>query len=136
MFALVHKSLLSRAKAEAGVPGNAPRFAMLETLREYALDKLSEHGEEDALRREHALYFMRLAEEAEPHLTSPEQVEWLNKLEVETDNLRTALRWALVKSCDGDGSESPRHSTGRRMAAPRLLRCCCAWWLLWAVSGA
>ena len=71
-----------------------PRFWMLETIHEYAREKLEESGESDTLGREHALYFMSLAEKAVPELTGKKQAEWLKKVEEEHDNLRAALRWA------------------------------------------
>jgi predicted ATPase/class 3 adenylate cyclase len=87
---LTDKSLL---RQRDGRDGEA-RFWMLETIQEYAREKLQESGEAAVLRREHALYFMRLAEEGEPHLTSERQEEWLERLEEEHDNVRTALQWA------------------------------------------
>ena len=71
-----------------------PRFAMLETIREYALERLDEAGELDAIRQEHAAYFLALAEEAEPHLRSARQTTWLRRLDPEHDNLRAALAWS------------------------------------------
>jgi tetratricopeptide (TPR) repeat protein len=76
---LVDKSLL-RFSVE--------RFWMLETIREYATERLEQFGDADALRRRHAEYFLRLADEAEPHLTGRQQATWLERLEAEHDNLR------------------------------------------------
>jgi predicted ATPase/class 3 adenylate cyclase len=90
---LIDKSLL---RQEEGV-GGEPRFVMLETIHEYARDKLEESGEARVLAKEHAAYFLRLAEEAEPHLTSAKQQEWLLRLEEEHDNLRATLGWALAR---------------------------------------
>jgi predicted ATPase/DNA-binding CsgD family transcriptional regulator/Tfp pilus assembly protein PilF len=87
---LVDKSML---RPRAGSDGET-RYWLLVTIHEYALEKLQESGEEEALRREHALYFMRLVEEAEPHLRDKMQAEWLNRLGDEHDNIRAALRWA------------------------------------------
>lgn len=68
------------------------RFWMLETIREYAAERLEESGEADELRERHAGRFLALAEEAEPHVhKNPE--EWLERLEREHDNLRAALDW-------------------------------------------
>ena len=81
----------------AGVEGGGadydPRFAMLQTIREFALEQLAASGELDAMHQAHAVYFMALAREAEPHLTGPEAPSWLNQLETEHDNLRAALGW-------------------------------------------
>jgi predicted ATPase/DNA-binding CsgD family transcriptional regulator len=70
------------------------RFMMLETIHEYVGEKLQESGEAEELRRRHALYFLALAEEAEPALQGTRQAEWLDRLEDEHDNLRAALAWS------------------------------------------
>jgi non-specific serine/threonine protein kinase len=77
-----------------------PRYRLLESVGEYALERLALAGELDAARRAQAQYFTRLAERAEPELTGPDQASWLALLEQEHDNLRAALRWAV--SADGD----------------------------------
>jgi predicted ATPase/class 3 adenylate cyclase len=66
------------------------RFWMLETIREYALERLETSGEADELGRSHAEYFLGLAEEAEP-FTREYAAEWLDRLEREHDNLRAAM---------------------------------------------
>jgi tetratricopeptide (TPR) repeat protein len=73
------------------------RYSMLETLRQYANEKLVESGESDRIRDVHLEYFLSLAETAEPHLTRPEQLEWLAKLDTDYENLHSALEWALSK---------------------------------------
>jgi tetratricopeptide (TPR) repeat protein len=88
---LVEKSLL---REEEG-PGEEPRFVMLETVHEYAREKLEESGEAEELKRRHAGYFLALAEQAEPELRGPRQYEWLECLESEHDNLRAAFTWLL-----------------------------------------
>ena len=65
---------------------------MLETIREYAVERLAESCEGEALGRRHAEHFLTLAEEAYPHLTVSHK-EWVDRLEVEHDNLRAALAW-------------------------------------------
>jgi predicted ATPase len=81
-----------------------PRFGMLESIREYAFERLdaSKGGEAEEIHRRHATFFTALAEEAEPKLAGPEQLAWLKRLETEHDNLRTALGWAL----DRDGADA------------------------------
>jgi predicted ATPase/class 3 adenylate cyclase len=66
------------------------RFWMLETIREYAAERLEESGEAEELRRGHAEHFLALAEEAEPHLRGDPK-EWLDRLQPDHDNLRAAL---------------------------------------------
>ncbi|HET9494339.1 MAG TPA: tetratricopeptide repeat protein, partial [Chloroflexia bacterium] len=88
--ALLSKNLLRQAAGRAG----EPRFWMLETIHEYAREKLAESGEAAVLAGEHARYFLRLAEEAEPHLTGKEQQAWLDRLEDEYENIRAVLGWA------------------------------------------
>jgi predicted ATPase/class 3 adenylate cyclase len=78
---LVEKSLVRRTEE---------RFWMLETIREYAIERLAGSGEGEEIRRRHAAYFLALAEEAEPH-TREYSAEWLDQLEREHDNLRAAL---------------------------------------------
>ncbi len=72
-----------------------PRWTMLETVREYAWECLAASDEEDHIRHAHASYFLALAERAEPELTGPDQTAWLDQLELEHDNLRGALAWAI-----------------------------------------
>jgi non-specific serine/threonine protein kinase len=69
---------------------------MLETLREYALERLAEAGETDTQRQRHATYYLTLAETAAPQLVGPEAAAWLGRLEAEQSNLRAALDWVLT----------------------------------------
>ncbi|HEY6042577.1 MAG TPA: hypothetical protein VIX58_10625, partial [Anaerolineae bacterium] len=71
------------------------RYRLLETIRQYARDKLLESGETPGTRDRHLDFFLHLTEEAEPKLRSAAQLEWLGRLETEHDNLRAALGWAL-----------------------------------------
>ncbi len=88
---LVDQSLL---RQEEGVDGE-PRFVMLETVREYALERLAENGEDAVLRQRHAEYFVALAEMAEPELRGPRQRVWLDRLDRGLPNLRAAIGWAI-----------------------------------------
>ena len=72
------------------------RYRMLDTIREFCLERLADSGEEDALRRAHAEYFLSLGRQADPHLRSAEQLEWLARLADEHLNIRAALRWAVA----------------------------------------
>jgi len=91
--ALVDKSLVRPVEGS----GDEPRFTMLETIREYALERLEASGEAEIMRRYHAAYYLALAETAEPKLYSPELLLWLDRLEQEHDNLRAALRWTIER---------------------------------------
>ncbi|WP_039828378.1 BTAD domain-containing putative transcriptional regulator [Nocardia testacea] len=90
LTALTEKSLLLTA-AET-----EPRYRMLDTIRQYARDRLEESGETDAARRAHLAYFTDLAATAEPHLRRAEQLEWLAVLGAEHDNIAVAMRGALA----------------------------------------
>src|SRR5262249_49459421 len=72
-----------------------PSFTMLETVREFAEERLISRGAVEAARRAHAHYFLALAEQADSHLRGHGQRLWYLRLERERDNLRTALRWLL-----------------------------------------
>ncbi len=98
---LIDKSLLQQTEQEA----DEPRLVMLETIREYGWGALIVSGEMETTRQAHALYYLTLAEEAEPELRGPQQVVWLERLEREYDNLRAALRWSLERGDVGDNSE-------------------------------
>ncbi len=88
---LVDKSLLFPSNPPIG----EPRFVMLETIREFALEQLSEDGELEFIRECHARWCLDLASRASVELTGPNAVGWLDRLEVEHDNLRASLGWAL-----------------------------------------
>lgn len=70
------------------------RYQLLEAVRQYATEKLVQSGEEPEVRRRHAEYFLARVEEAEPHLTRRERRAWMDRLEPEIDNLRSALGWS------------------------------------------
>jgi non-specific serine/threonine protein kinase len=91
LSALVDKSLIQQRESSGG----DPRFVMLETIREYAWERLDESGEAAILSRRHAEYFVELAEHAEPELRLAQQWQWFHLLETEYDNLRAVLRWSL-----------------------------------------
>ncbi|HEX6477945.1 MAG TPA: LuxR C-terminal-related transcriptional regulator [Ktedonobacteraceae bacterium] len=108
---LADKSLLQRMEQQEG---QEPRFSMLETIREYARERLEALGETEAARRAHAAYFLRLAEEAEQGMVGPQQAVLLERLEQEHDNLREALEWALEKVTDEKAAE--RREIGLRLS--------------------
>lgn len=90
LSSLVDKSLLRQTEGCKG----EPRFTMLETLREFGLERLEASAEQGMIRERHANYYLSLAEPAEARLESNEQIEWLSQMEQEHDNLRAALEWS------------------------------------------
>jgi len=93
---LIDKSLI-QFDPEAG---EAPRYRILETVRQYARQRLDESGQSETLRERHLDYFLWLALQAEPHLRGPQSKPWEDRLEEELDNLRAALEWALAGSAE------------------------------------
>jgi predicted ATPase/DNA-binding CsgD family transcriptional regulator len=104
LTSLVNKSLVVAETLKRG----AARYRMLETIRQYAHDRLHEQGEGEAIRNRHLDYFLAFAEDVEPKLHGPDQDEWLDRLDRDHDNLRAALDWSL-----GEG----RVEKGLRLAA-------------------
>jgi predicted ATPase/DNA-binding XRE family transcriptional regulator len=99
VISLLDKHLLYRAE-QYGEEHETGRLLMLETIREYGLERLSTCGELEATRQAHAEYYLRLAEEAETHLFGAVQMRWSDLLEREQDNLRAALSWSLEEAED------------------------------------
>ena len=99
-------------------PDGLPRLRMLETIREFACERLEASGEAVLARRAHAELFLALAEQSEPHLTGPDQAVWFDRLEVEHDNLRAALSWGQTS---GDRDIALRLGSGL--------------WRFWAARG-
>jgi predicted ATPase/DNA-binding winged helix-turn-helix (wHTH) protein len=89
LASLVDKNLIQRMDRTQ----NEPRFAMLETIREYALECLIASEEQSATRRAHAAYCLILAEEGNPELNPAERALWLSQCDAEIDNFRLALDW-------------------------------------------
>jgi predicted ATPase len=111
---LLDKSLLRRQDA-----GNyQPRFRMFETIREFALERLRDLGQLERTQSLLAGFFVAQAERAEPELTGPEQVAWLDGLELEHDNIRQVLQWC---------NESARFDASLRLAG--------ALWRFWSTRG-
>ena len=88
---LLNKSLIVAEREQ----GKDTRYHMLETIRQYAREKLWEAGEGEILRQQHLAYFVDLAERAEPNLRAFDMVMWLDRLETELDNIRAAMEYAL-----------------------------------------
>ena len=90
--ALVDQSLV-RAEVVAG----EPRFRMLETIRAFSAEQLAASGDAETIRERHARAFLALSEEAAGKLSGGDQRAWLDRLDVEHDNLRSALEWATAR---------------------------------------
>jgi predicted ATPase/DNA-binding CsgD family transcriptional regulator len=98
------ESLLDKSLLYQGAQGGSEqRCMMLATIREYALERLRESREEDAISDAHAAYYLTFAERGDLALRGPEQDEWLEQLEAEHHNLRTALHW-FVEHGEADGA--------------------------------
>jgi predicted ATPase len=89
MASMVDKSLAQQVEQAGG----ESRFVMLETIREYGLEKLAASGEEALTRRAHAAYYLVLAEEGASEGSEAERTDWQGRLEIEHDNFRAALEW-------------------------------------------
>jgi len=116
LSALVDASLLQRRDG----PDGEPRFRMLETVREYAAERLTASGEADTVRRRHAACFVALAEEIAPRLRQANRFPWLPRLDAERDNLRAAQAWSRAETDGGEAS----------------LRLAGALWYYWQLRGA
>jgi non-specific serine/threonine protein kinase len=136
LMSLIDHSLVQPAATVEPDIFNEPRFTMLETIREYALERLVERGGEDILRWRYATHYLALAEQAEQGLQGPDARRWLDRLEAEHDNLRAVLTFCLEASdLEPEASEhrSPncdpqaysRIEIGLRLAAA-------LWWFWWA----
>ena len=99
LSSLVDKSLVQRMDRTH----NEPRFAMLETIREFALESLISSGEEFTTRRGHAAYCLVLGEEGNPELNPSDRNRWLTQCDAEIDNFRSAIEW-LIRTSDLDWS--------------------------------
>jgi predicted ATPase/class 3 adenylate cyclase len=114
LTSLCDKSLVVARTADDG----APRFTMLETIREYVLERLQEEGRETQTRSLHAAYLLDLSERAEPELQGAHQAAWLRRLAAEHENFRAALSWDAEL---GGGT--------------MLLRLSSALWRFWFIRG-
>jgi predicted ATPase/class 3 adenylate cyclase len=114
LASLLDKSLLRQKE----LAESEPRFWMLQTLREFGLESLASAGETQATCNAHALYYLRLSEEAEPHIKGSQQGMWLDRLEREHENLRAALHWLVEQE-----------------EAALALRLSAALWYFWYMRG-
>jgi predicted ATPase len=88
---LVENSLVQQVEEGSG----EARFLMLETIHEYAAERLADSADADRFHRSHAEYYLALVERAEPEFHGPGQMAWLERLDAELDNLRAALAWSI-----------------------------------------
>jgi predicted ATPase len=109
-------SLVDSSLLRAETRGGAPRFTLLETIREYALDRLHDSDNGKEAHDRHAAYFLDLAEPAPSELQGPGQLAWLDRLETEHDNVQAALSWLV--------------DTGQFWPALRLLSMSWRYWWL------
>ena len=104
---LVEKSLVIAEQYDTET-----RYSLLDTIRQYARDKLLESGEAERVRARHVHYYLRLSDEVEPRLRAADQMIWLARLEVEHGNMRAALQWALGDATSGNDSEASLRLAG------------------------
>ena len=88
-------SLVDNSLVRAEAQGDEPRFSMLETVRDYALERLADRGDWIRAHDRHAAYFQALAEPAGAELAGPAQLAWLRRLEAEHDNAWAAMSWLV-----------------------------------------
>ena len=97
-------SLVNKSLVVTKLETRAPRYAMLETIRQYAQEKFDASEETESIRARHLQYFVAFAAQAEPHLRGAGQAQWMAQLDLEYDNLIAALTWAV----DGDTASGLR----------------------------
>ena len=115
---LVDKSLVIMEEQ-----GSEARYRLLETIRQYAWERLEESSEVEEIRSRHLEWYLKLAEEAEPQLRGPHQAEWSERLEAEHDNLRAALAWSQARGRE----DAATADKGLRLAG--------ALWRFWSRRG-
>ncbi len=116
--ALVQHSLVRVIEANGD-----PRYNMLETIREYALERLREQGDAGLVHERHTAYFVAFAEEAEPQLRGRDELAWLDRLDTDYANFQAALAWCL----EAPDTTETRRIQGWHMSAT-------LWWY-WNIRG-
>lgn len=100
LTSLVDKSLVTAELNDTLISGAKLRYRLLESTRQYAAEKLASSGERDRMRRVHAEYFTRVADEAQAHWSTMPTAMWRPPLEAEIDNFRAALDWSVAEKQD------------------------------------
>jgi len=95
--------LVDKSLVELDEDHPEPRYRMLETIRQYAREKLLESGEGESVRSRHFEFYTRLAEAFSSAVGGPDDARWLDRLELEHDNLRAAIEWAMEKHAAQSG---------------------------------
>jgi len=103
LVSLVEQSLVRVEGDGADRTDGEPRYSLLVPIREFALERLEDRGDADSVRRRHAARFLELVETAAPHLTAPDRGRWLDRLDVELENVRAALEH-LIATGDAEGA--------------------------------
>jgi predicted ATPase/class 3 adenylate cyclase len=120
-------SLVDKSLVIAEPHGGETRYRLLETVRQYARDRLAESGESAQINGRHRGWYREFVELAEPKLRTAEQDAWISRLEVEHDNLRGALTWSLAEMRAAAGGTTPAADLGLRLAG--------ALWWFWFIRG-
>ncbi|MFA9407002.1 MAG: tetratricopeptide repeat protein, partial [Anaerolineales bacterium] len=123
LASLMDKSLIMQ---DEGYEGQA-RFSMLGLIRDFSREKLKENEWEVEIRKRHADYFLAVVEDAKPKLMGSEQEEWLERLEIEHNNIRSSLRWLIDRAEDESGDAEDAASSALRMSGDL--------WRFWDTHG-
>lgn len=131
-------SLVDKSMVQCEERGDAIRYRLLETMRQYAQDRQVEYVTNNEVRNRHSDFYLTLAELAEPQLQGVHQAEWLRRLEEEHENLRAALDWSINGREDVSGKnyqETEGESTPTYHHQPAPSRFCMALQLFWQMRG-
>lgn len=123
LVSLFDKSLLQQIEGDEIIDVE-PRWRLLTTIRDFALERLQQAGESEIVRHAHAVYYLLLAERLEPYLAKTEQTAYLTQLDQEHENIQAALNWLLEHSFDE-----------RTVQSEHVLRLCGALYPFWWIRG-
>jgi predicted ATPase/DNA-binding CsgD family transcriptional regulator len=110
-------SLVDKSLVRVEQHGHDARFAMLETIREYAAERLHEAGESELLAHRHAHYYLAFAARTSPDLQGREQATWMARFDADYDNIRAVLAWSLAEPAAG-AEQDERLQVGGRLVKP------------------